>query len=162
MRRLPLLTLVCTLAWAGLAVGRTTERTGYSKSQTINCAIRYLRVDSELTITERDLELGYLLFEYPTGSGQTTPGSIEVVERDEGAYVIVQLPKLPQYHESRLIRGLVSKLRSDYGPPRKVQQKAPPRGKKDADPPTEDQEKDKADGDEPTPPDGPIQRYRIK
>ena len=118
------LALVASLL-SGLAPAKIAESTAYTKAQSFNAALRYLRVDSNYAVTEKDAELGYLMFEYPTGQGQqTTPASIEVVERDDKVLLIVQIQKLPSYHESLLVRALVNKLKADYGEP--PARRAPP------------------------------------
>ena len=160
MRRLFGCALLCLSTWTLTASAKVTETTSYTKEQAINSAFRYLRVDSAYKITERDLELGYLLFEYPTGRGnQTTMGSLEVIQRDDEVLLIVQIRALPSYHESVLIRGLVSKLRADYGEPEKARKEKP------ADPPSdseEDSAKDSDKKDKSSTPDAPVRRYRIK
>lgn len=99
----------------------------YTKSQTYQAALRHLRVDARYTITEKDSDSGYLLFEYPLKEGQkTTSGSIEIVERKDSVALIVNLPQLPQYHERMLAQGLLKKLHDDYGAPPRVKE-APPK-----------------------------------
>jgi len=162
--RLPVFAFMLALTWASTCPAKVSETTGYTKSQALNCAFRYLRVDSAFKITEQDLDLGYLLFEYPTGNGdRTTTGSVEVIERQDEVVLIVQIPKLPSYHESVLIRGLVSKLRADYGEPPKSRKGQPD----ESEPPSADSGKQKAprkdDEKEADPaPEGPVPRYRIK
>jgi hypothetical protein len=169
MRRLRTAALLGLLTWTSSVSARVTETTEYTKQQAINSAFRYLRVDSAFKITERDLDLGYLLFEYPTGSGdQTTTGSVEVIEREDEVLLIVQIAQLPSYHESRLIHGLVRKLRADYGEPPRAR-KPPEDDGKEA-PPADDAGKDdagksgaKGDSEKSKPPiDAPVKRYRIK
>lgn len=88
----------------------------YTKAQTYQAALRHLRVDAGYTVTEKDSDSGYLLFEYKDGA-KTTSGSIEVVEREDSIVLIVQLPQLPLYRERMLAQGLLKKLHDDYGDP---------------------------------------------
>ncbi len=136
--------MICLgLSVVPLAVSAKVEhRLTYTKAQTYHAALRHLRVDSGYVITEKDLDSGYLLFEYPIqGSEKKAHGSIEVVERENSVAVIVQLPQLPQYHERMLAQGLLKKLHDDYGdPPRS---KEPPRKEKDSKPTKNPDEEEK-------------------
>ncbi len=102
-------------AWA--AGARVEERLSYTKTQSYRSALRFLRVDHGYPVIEQDPDSGYLLFEYPLSNSGVTQGSIEVVERADSVALVVQLPKMPSYHERLLIEGLVKKLRADYGVP---------------------------------------------
>jgi len=102
---------------AGHAQARVEERLAYTKNQSYQAALRYLRVDHGYTVVEKDQESGYLLFEYPKRDNGFTQGSIQVVERQDTVAVIVQLPTMPSYHERLLIEGLLKKIREDYGAP---------------------------------------------
>src|SRR3954466_14197350 len=87
-------------------------RSGYTKSQTYNAALRFLRVDLGYEVTEKDPEAAYLLFRFvPEGRKSTTNGSIEIVEQREGTRLYVRLPEMPRYHEQMLSDGLLKKLR---------------------------------------------------
>jgi hypothetical protein len=114
------------LALAGLlsvtlAEARTEAESDYSKAQTYNGALRYLRVDLGYQIVEKEPDAGYLLFRYePAGRrGSPTNGSIEVIEVKGRVKLFVQLPQMPSYHEAVLRDGLLKKLRQEYGTPPK-------------------------------------------
>jgi hypothetical protein len=118
----------------GLADARVEGESEYSKGQTYNGALRYLRVDQGYEIVEKDPESAYILFRYepPGGREQTTHGAVEIIESNRQVKVFVQLPKMPTYHETVLRDGLLKKLRTEYGkPPAK---KRPPPPPKDAGP----------------------------
>src|SRR5690242_10594567 len=87
-------------ASAGVAI-----TTPYTFEQTFGSAVRLIRVDLGLKITEKDADAGYLLFEYTSPeSGKTThQGSIEIVRGRETVHVAVQLPALPRYHEQMIL-----------------------------------------------------------
>jgi hypothetical protein len=92
----------------------------YSLNQTYNAALRLLRVDLGLTITERDPTVAYLLFDYksPETSQRVVPGSIQMLEGGgKSVKVIVQLGQMPRYHEQVISEALERKLRNDYGEP---------------------------------------------
>jgi hypothetical protein len=123
----------------------------YTKAQAYQAALRHLRVDAGYTITEKDSDSGYLLFEYPLNDGKkSTNGSIEVVEREDSIALIVQLPQLPLYHERMLAQGLLKKLHDDYGDPPRA--KETPRKKETPEKP------EKSEEDKKKLPSPPIQR----
>jgi hypothetical protein len=114
--------LLISLLGSAPCVARVEHTLSYTKTQSFNTALRFLRVDSGYTITEKDSESGYLMFEYPSeGSSKTTSGSVEIIERESSVALIVQLPQMPHHHERMLAAGLMKKLQDDYG--------APPRAK---------------------------------
>jgi hypothetical protein len=105
------------------ASARVSAESEYSKAQTYSAALRLLRVDKGFEVVERDAEAAYLIFAYPDPGQKdsASTGTIEVVQLRDRVKVIVQLPKLPEYHEQLISDALLSKLRRDYG--------APPRSK---------------------------------
>jgi hypothetical protein len=108
------------LSTAGASASVET-RSAYTKLQTYNAALRYLRVDLSYKVIEKDADAAYLLFEFvPEGRKKETNGAIEIVERKEDVLVYVRLPDLPRYQEEMLSDGLFRKLRTEYGdPPRR-------------------------------------------
>ena len=100
----------------------------YSFEQTFGTALRLLRVDLGCKITEKDVDGGYVLFDYTsTESGKRVHrGSIEVVRSKEGAHVTVQLPTLPRYHEQMIVDALAKKLTAEHGEPAPRPKPAPP------------------------------------
>ncbi len=116
-----LLVLAAVLSSTG-ASARVEADSDYSKAQTYNAALRYVRVDLGYEVVEKDPEVGYVLFRYepPGRKNNPTSGSIEVVESKERVKIVIQLPQMPTYHETTLRDGLLKKLRAEYGePPRK-------------------------------------------
>jgi hypothetical protein len=91
----------------------------YTFDQTFGTALRMVRVDMGLKVTEKDVENGYILFEYtsPESGGKSSSGSIEVVRGKQGVHVTVQLPSMPRYHEQVMMDTLVKKLASEHGDP---------------------------------------------
>ena len=91
----------------------------YTFEQTFGTALRLIRVDLGCAITEKDVENGYLLFDYtsPESGSRIHHGSIEVVRGKLGSRVAVQLPTLPQYHEQMIVDALTKKLRKEHGDP---------------------------------------------
>lgn len=113
---------------AGQAQGKVTSESPYSKAQTYNAALRYIRVDQGFEVFEQDRETGYFLFKY-NSDNETSTGSIEVLQVRDQVKIIVQLPRMPEYHEQVLTNGLHRKLREEYGePPRREPKKKPKDG----------------------------------
>jgi hypothetical protein len=104
------------------ALAATSYESPYTLDQTWGTAVRLLRVDMGLEITEKDPAHGYLLFKYTTtGSGQKVhTGSVEMVKSPrEAVRVTVQINSLPSYHEQLIIDKLARKLVAEYGDPPK-------------------------------------------
>lgn len=102
------------------ASAKSSYESGYGFDRTWNAAVRLVRVDMGLKVTEKDEQNGYLLFEYRSSESgaKTTPGSLEIVRpKDAGGpvRVVAQLPQMPRYHEQVLIDALAKKLRQEYG-----------------------------------------------
>jgi hypothetical protein len=123
--------LLLLTAQAGQA--RVEDTCEYSKSQVFRSALRFLRVDQGYTISERDEESGYLLFDYPLDKSATTPGSLEIIERDDRVKLVVTIAKMPEYHERLFVSKFLEKLRADYGelPRTKKKEKPAPDSEKD-------------------------------
>jgi hypothetical protein len=105
----------------------------YTKAQTYNAALRYLRVDLGYEVTEKDPDAAYLLFRLaPEGKKTQVSGSFEIVEQRDSVRFYVRLPELPQYREAVLSDGLLKKLRTEYGePPRRQAPKQRPENSPD-------------------------------
>lgn len=135
------------LASTGSAWGRAEAEVAYTREQTFSAALRYLRVDLAYEVTEKDADAAYLLFSFaaPELERKVARGSIEVVQRQRTVRLFVNLPELPSYREEVLKRGLLEKLRTEYGEP------APP-----GEQPPEKAPPEKPGGEpKPSPPDAP-------
>ncbi len=149
-RRLSLLALVLLLAPAS-ASARLTEEHGYEYDQVWRAAVRLVAVDLRFPITDRDQEIGYVLFEYQD-QGRSYQGSIELVraaaEAGERIRVVVQVPGMPSYVERMILDRFSRKLLEEYGPPRV--RRPPPRPT----PPPAPVEDDGEEGEGAAPPSG--------
>jgi hypothetical protein len=142
-RSLEALVLASVLTLCPSATARVEATSGYTKTQAFSGALRFLRVDRGYDVVEKDPDAAYVLFRYPLSGKATANGSVEVIESPKGTKIYVQLPRLPEYHETILRDALLKKLREEYGaPPPKVK---PPSEKSPAD-------KDPAEGEAPKPP----------
>ncbi|MFT3921765.1 MAG: hypothetical protein QM778_04460 [Myxococcales bacterium] len=113
--------LVCALLV--FPVGAQARKQGeliYGFDQVWNAALRMVRVDLRLPVTDRDQDAGYLLFDY-VDHGKRYAGSIELVraERDRrpATKAVVQVQGMPAYVEQMLLERLGRKLREEYGEP---------------------------------------------
>jgi hypothetical protein len=122
------------LAGAGLASARVDAESAYTKAQTYNGALRYLRAELNYEVLEKDPDAAYLIFKYPRPGqkDRDAQGTLEIVEASGKVRVYVQLPDMPEYHERVLRDGLLKKLRDEYGAPRAAPDKAPAKRPSDA------------------------------
>lgn len=146
--------LACALAVALLGAPRTAEARkdhdyAYRFEQVWSAAVRMVRVDLGYPITDKDEDIGFLLFEY-RDHGRGYPGSIELVRVRDGrrdkVKVIVQIPAMPSYIEQMLLDRLGRKLRDEVGepPPPPERPDPPAREPQEPDGPDEDGEDDSA------------------
>ncbi len=163
-RRLPLVlaTILSVVALAPSVGARVETESPYTRQQTFNGALRYLRVDLGLEVVERDFDAGYLLFKYVAIQGQTpSRGAIEIIEVKGEVKVVVQLPEEPSHHETVLSEGLMRKLEVEYGEP-------PPKSSPDDEPDedegdeNDDDADDDGDGDGAAPPPTKKTRRKLK
>ncbi|MEJ7735743.1 MAG: hypothetical protein WKG00_41960 [Polyangiaceae bacterium] len=128
------LAILASLVLAAMLAIVTDARAGasytspYTYEQTYGTALRLLRVDLDLKITEKDADLGYVLFEYhsPESGKRISNGSLEVVRARDTVHVSVQLPQMPSYHEQMIVDALARKLMTEHGePPRKKRDPQP-------------------------------------
>lgn len=123
---------LCLLTSTSAAWGRAEAEVAYTREQAFSAALRYLRVDLAYEVTEKDPDAAYLLFSFaaPELERKVARGSIEVVQRQRTVRLFVNLPELPSYREEVLKRGLLDKLRTEYGepvPPEQPPEKTPPK-----------------------------------
>jgi hypothetical protein len=111
--------VACALAPIGTALAKTNYDSAYTLAQTYNAALRLVRVDLGLTVTEKDPNVAYVLFDYKsTESGtRVVPGSIQMLDTGKSVKVVVQLGQMPRYHEQVVVDALAKKLRDEYGDP---------------------------------------------
>ena len=136
MRTLRRIALALALAASPLALtslvttdagAATAYDSPYTYEQTFGTAVRLLRLDLGLKITEKDPDGGFLTFDYtsPESGKRVTRGSVELVRSRAGTHVSVQLPAMPAYHEQMVVDALSKKLFADHGEPPRVAPKAP-------------------------------------
>ena len=99
-------------------------------------AVRFLRVDRDFPVREKDEDAGYVLFDYTDGP-KPCKGSLELIratdrEGRDATRIAFSIPDLPRRYEQLLLDKFVAKLRADHGPP------APPPQRKPETPPQPD------------------------
>lgn len=109
------------LAGAPTALARTQQDLAYPSERVWNAAVRLLRLDLGCTITERDVEVGYVIFEYREG-GRSYPGSVELLristeETQDATRVFVSIPAMPRYVEIMIADRLARKMVEEFGEP---------------------------------------------
>lgn len=105
-------------ACAPAAYAKAAAESAQSYERAWNTAVRYVRVDQNLKVTEKDIEAGYVAFDYVSSDSAhaTSPGTLELVRLDGGKVrIVVQLSKMPRFHEDVFLQGVLKKLREDYG-----------------------------------------------
>jgi hypothetical protein len=149
MKSFRLLTL--TLALGTLLAGTNSHaivsrNMTYRESLIWRCAIRLIRVDLGYQLIEKDIDSGYLLFEYKE-SDRLMTGSIEIlpVESEGRRFVRVQinLTNQPSYVESVLYNKLERKLKSEYGQPPEAEKIEPPVDSRKTEPATAPREENR-------------------
>ena len=137
--------VLAVLLAASPAFARSEKTLDYARDQAWPAAVRFIRVDENLKIIDKDSEAGYVLFELHEDK-QTFRGSLEVIDaKDEGrpaVRVIVQIANRPAWKEVEMLEAFQRKLRDELGPPAPPPppppKATPPPPKKDAPPPDDD------------------------
>ena len=103
-------------AWA-----RTERKLAHAVAKIWPTAVRLLRVDLGLTITDKDEAAGYVVFELHE-QGKVYRGTLELIVIDEGTTrAVIQIDDRPDYMETSMLDKLERKLRAE------TQTAAPPR-----------------------------------
>jgi hypothetical protein len=121
------------LLCSSTAEARKQRELPHRIDQVWNAALRMIRVDMQLAVTDRDQEGGYVLFDY-VSNGKRYPGSIELIAQAKGArpstVVVAQVRGQPSYVEVMLLDRLEKKLLEEVGapvePPKEEPKPAPP------------------------------------
>jgi len=132
MRRILLALLLLT----GVAEARTEKTLAYPHDQAWTAAVRFIRVDAKLKITEKDADAGYLIFELKEDK-RTFRGSLEIIDTvKDGRHLVrfvMQIEDRPEWEELELLNKLEMKLRVELGSPAPAPSAPPP--KKEEPPP---------------------------
>jgi len=127
------------LATPALCWARTLATVPYPITSVWPAAVRFLRVDRDFPIREKDESAGYVLFDYTDGP-KLCKASLELIrvtdaEGRDATRMAVAIPDLPKRYEQMLLDKLAAKMRDDHGPPAPPPRKPEPREQPDAAPP---------------------------
>jgi hypothetical protein len=128
--------VLASLATAAETQAKTSHQSRYTYKQTYGTALRLVKVDLGLEVTDHDPDWGYLMFEYISrqGSKRTSPGSFEFVRANGSVQVSLQIPAMASHHERVIIDRLKRKLSDEHGtPPRAKPEKKPEKAKDEPD-----------------------------
>jgi len=110
-------------AWA-----KSSHQSRYSYRQTYGSALRLVKVDLGLAVTDHDPDWGYLMFEYTSRQSgkRKSQGSFEFVRVGDGVQVSLQIPSMPSHHERVILDQLKRKLSNEHGLPPRPKSKSKP------------------------------------
>jgi hypothetical protein len=119
MRRLlPSALLLCLSA--GTAMARAEKTLAYQRDQVWAPVVRFVRVDEQLKIVEKDAEAGYVMFELHEEK-RTFRGSIEIAtviaEGRTYTKLVIVVNDRPEYVEIGMLKRLEHKLYVELGSP---------------------------------------------
>jgi hypothetical protein len=104
------------------ALARSVARLPYPRAEVWSTAVRWLRVNGNLPIREKDEGAGYVLFDFLEG-GKTYRASLELVvpggaagADGEATDVVVSIADLPRRFEAQVLDRVAQKLRDERGP----------------------------------------------
>jgi hypothetical protein len=157
--------MVAGLMLAGVVLGadaaahaRSSSVVSYAVADVWPAALRFLRVDRDYTIKEKDEAAGYILFEL-TENKRPIRAALELVKTTDSegrsaTQLIVTIQELPRHYEVALLDKLTGKLREERGPPPPPPPPAPAAPKRPTPPAMPDNPggKSPADGGLPRPP----------
>ena len=98
------------------ALAKSEKSVGWNASKIWPAAVRFIRVDERLKITEKDADAGYVMFELKE-EGKTFSGALELVgnDDDDGVKLVISITDRPQYVESAMMTRLEHKLHTELG-----------------------------------------------
>jgi hypothetical protein len=128
--RCALTLLLALLALPAPGWARSLETVPYPITSVWPAAVRFLRVDRDFPIREKDESAGYVLFDFTDGP-RPCKASLELIrvtdpEGRDATRLVVTIPDLPKRYEKMLLDRLAAKLRDDQGPPAPPPRRAEP------------------------------------
>ncbi len=127
----------------GQAAGTRLSQTRvlpYPVTQVWGASIRYLRVDRDYAIVDRDPETGYIVFEIPLGGDLKGRGALEAFSTKdasgrESTQIQISTEAGPTHLPHTLLEGIAKKIKSERGqaPPPPRPTPAPPKDDDDDD-----------------------------
>ena len=109
------------------ASAEQVEKFAYPYKQVWSAAVRLLRVDLGHKVTERDEEVGFIVFDYRDDSRKSHHGTAQLAAIQEGGREVIRvelsIQGQPSYIEIMVLTKLARKLRDEYGDPLPVKKK---------------------------------------
>ncbi|RLB53068.1 MAG: hypothetical protein DRI90_21555 [Deltaproteobacteria bacterium] len=107
------------LTHASPGAAKSNHESHYNYQQTFGTALRLVKVDLDLQVTETNGEWGYFLFVYTSRESgkRKNRGSFSFVRRGQQVHVVLQIPQMPSYHERVIMQKLTRKLAEEHGAP---------------------------------------------
>jgi hypothetical protein len=118
--RWPLVVFVlCTGAFAAQpAHGRKSKLVSYALEVVYPTCIRYIRIDRNWPIAEKDQEGGYIIFTYIDKSGKRSRAAVELIRRGKEkaakTRIVVTIGAAPAYVENEFLDKLANKLKQEH------------------------------------------------
>ena len=158
MRR-PLLSIVVLVGLVTAAWARSEKTLAYPRDAVWPTTVRFLVVDEDAKVIEKDAEAGYVLFEI-VDEGKRYRGSLEVltimVDGRSSVRFVISIPDRPSWMEIAMLQRLERKLRAELGSPNTSpapkDKDAPPKDAPKPPPKEEPKEKDPYEGGPPVSP----------
>jgi hypothetical protein len=117
MRRLLIALALCANT---PAFARSQKTLAYPRTESFAAAVRFIRVDENLKVIEKDGDAGYVLFELHEEK-KVFRGSLEVIEVvQDGRHAVrfvMTLEDRPEWLELQMLDRLEHKLRQELGAP---------------------------------------------
>jgi hypothetical protein len=103
------------------ASAKSAREVSYGYDQVWPALVRFLRVDENLKLTEKDPAAGYILFELADGK-RTFAGAAELARTSDATgraatRIVVRIADRPAYMESGILDRFADKLREELGAP---------------------------------------------
>jgi hypothetical protein len=118
MRRLLISLALC--AASPPAFARSQKTLAYPRPESFAAAVRFLRVDENLKLIEKDSDAGYVLFELHEEK-KTFRGSLEVIEvvsdGRRAVRFVITIADRPEWVEIQMLNALEKKLHAELGAP---------------------------------------------
>jgi hypothetical protein len=116
------------------ASARSQVELAYPAEDLWSTSVRFIRVDQEFPIKERDQDAGYILFQFVDGE-KKFKGALELLPFEDAqgrsaTRVVVNLPDLPRHFEGLFLDKLTRKIKDERGSPTPAPSRKPDPAKK--------------------------------
>jgi hypothetical protein len=143
-RRRRVLLFLCVAATVAVRPARPAQARGaglvpYPIGEVWPATIRFLRVDHDYPVKEKDESAGYILFEI-VESKRAYRAALELVKTSDGegraaTQLFCTVSDLPRRYEATLLDKLTAKIRDERGPPAPPPARKPPLAGGEPEPP---------------------------